>query len=99
MGEKMTGYVYEIICASSMIHGIMGDGKIDNIPRRFCKKVLRLARSTIYGTAECELGRDSRRGEMFCRTAKFQCRILQMEQEKMYKYCYDWQIGNLKWQS
>jgi hypothetical protein len=46
-GKKITGYVCEIICVSSMIRGIKGDGKIDNIPGRFCKKVLRLAQSTI----------------------------------------------------
>jgi hypothetical protein len=60
-----------------MIHGIKmlgirwGWDIIDNIPGRFCKKVLRLAPSTVNCTTEHGLGRDSRTGKMFCRTAKF----------------------------
>jgi hypothetical protein len=57
--------------------------------------LLKLAPSTINGTGEHGLGRDSRRGKIFCRTAEFWCRIVQMEQEKLLKYCYDCQIGNL----
>jgi hypothetical protein len=71
---------------------------VDNIPGRFCKRVLRLPPITVNGAAELGLGKDSRKGKMFCRTAQFWCRILQMEQEKLLKYFNDWQIGNLKQQ-
>jgi hypothetical protein len=66
---------------------------------RFCKKVLRIPPITVNGTAEHGLGKDSRRGKIFCRASKLWCRILQKEQEELLKCCYDWKIGNLKWQS
>jgi hypothetical protein len=61
--------------------------------------VLPLSPSTVNGAAEYGLGKDSRKGKMFCRTAQFWCRTLQMEQEKLLIYSNDWQIGNIKWQS
>jgi len=50
--------------------GIKGGWEIvDNILGRFCKRVLTLPPSAVNGTAEHGLGKDSRRGKMFCRTA------------------------------
>ena len=105
MGKKMTGSIYEIICESRMIFGIEilgikgGWEIVDNIPGRFCKKMLTLPQSTVNDTAERGLGKGSRRGKFFCRTSQFWCRILQMEQEKFLKYCNGCQVGNIKWQS
>ena len=52
----------------------------------------------LNGAAEYGLGRESGRGKMFTRIAKFCYTILQMEQEELFKRCYDWQIGNMKWE-
>jgi hypothetical protein len=46
-------------------------------------KVLMTPPSTVNSAAEHGLGKDSRRGKMFCTTAQFWCRILQMEEEKL----------------
>jgi hypothetical protein len=37
----------------------------------FSKKMLRLPTNTVNGAAEYELGRERRRGEMFCKMTKF----------------------------
>jgi hypothetical protein len=66
---------------------------------RFCKKVLRLPPRTVNVAAEYEFRRERRRGRVFSGIAKFWCRILQMEQAEMLKWCYDWQIVNVKWDS
>jgi uncharacterized protein YbaR (Trm112 family) len=58
------------------------NGKLYIIHRgRFCKKVLRLPPITVNGAVEYGLGRDSARGKLFCRIAKFWYTILQMKQE------------------
>ena len=52
----------------------------------------------LNGAAEYGLGRESGRGKMFTRIAKFCYTMLQMEQEELLKRCYDWQIGNMIWE-
>jgi len=62
---------------------------VDNILGRFRMKVLMTPSGTVNGAAEHGLGKDSRKEKMFCTTAQFWCRILQMKQEKMLIYCND----------
>jgi hypothetical protein len=82
MGKKFTGSIYEIISESRMVHGIEilgikgGLEIVDYILWRYCKRVLRLAPSTVNGAAGHGLAKDSRREKMFCTTAQFWCRIL-----------------------
>jgi hypothetical protein len=52
-------------------------------------KVLMTPPGTVNGAAERGLGKDNRREMMFCTTAQFWCRILQMKQEKMLIYRND----------
>ena len=76
------------------------DGKLQIICREnICKRVLGLPPSTVNGAAEYRLGGDSKTEKTICKIAKFWYRILQMEQEELWKCCWNWQRGNLKQRS
>lgn len=67
------------------------------MPGSQCSNGLQLPTSTGNEAAVCELDRQSRRWNMFCRIDTFCYRILQTKQELLK--CSDWPILNLKGES
>lgn len=59
MNVKVVENTFEVICDSRMLYELLKNTDvkrrweiIDNIQRRFCKKVVRGASSIVYGAAE-----------------------------------------------
>jgi hypothetical protein len=73
--------------------------EVDRIHGRFCKKILGLPRCAANGVAEMELGRNSRRGKAMWLAVKYWQRIMHMDIQDPVRQCYEWQKGNVRFES